>query len=85
MSVKSRAVKAYVPSNHGFEGFLGRRVEVNRMHENQEGWVSSVEPVTGYIRYYGETHFKPGIWVGIELEKRHHGKGWNAFNDPIAC
>lgn len=30
--------------------------------------------VIGILRYLGETHFKPGLWAGIELDLEGAGK-----------
>ncbi|TIB16675.1 hypothetical protein E3P84_01258 [Wallemia ichthyophaga] len=31
----------------------------------------------GYLKFQGETHFKQGHWLGLELLPVHHGKGKN--------
>ncbi|KAI9481065.1 MAG: hypothetical protein EXX96DRAFT_565244 [Benjaminiella poitrasii] len=36
--------------------------------------IPSLDNATGVLRYVGETDFRPGLWAGVELDKKGQGK-----------
>lgn len=68
-TLKQPSISVRTPKNR-FQN--NKEAESNKI--GQRVTMPTLDNITGILRYVGEVGSKPGIWAGIELDKKGQGK-----------